>query len=185
MHLITGLIVASLLKRRGEDKRPAVLRLTHPVRTRHLLPGRVRFEVPSLAGDDAGSRRLAQSLSGIDGVECAQASPITGSVLVEHDDDQVSAELLWAAVVRLLGLDDEVGRPPECRLRQEIRAMGRSLNAVVYDQTGGVVDLWTAVPIAIGLYGAYQIARAGQVQTPPGFTMMWWTYLALLGREHR
>lgn len=111
MHLVTGLVLAGLLGRKKEKEGAPPSRLRRPgspVAVVHELPGRVRLRVEALRGLEAQASALAGQLRKIDAVDEVTVSPITGSVLVTTSDPALEADLLIAAIVRLLGLEREV-----------------------------------------------------------------------------
>jgi len=183
MHIVTGLLLAGLagIKRNGQGgSLPGFS--TGPVQTLHVLPGRVRFKVPSLKDDKEGCDALAKRLGGVEGIESVQVSAVTGSVLVLFDAAEVKPELLFAAIVRLLGLEDEVDNPPPPLVARELNNFARSLNRAVYEKTGGVINLWTGLMIALAAYGVRRAMVDGTRAWPAGFTMVWWAVNAL-GRQ--
>lgn len=122
MHILTGLVLAGLLGKIKDGRRTLLpMFRTGPVRTVHWLPGRVRFRVPSLVNDGRGAAVIQQKLPTIQGVRSVQLDSNTGSVLVVYREEDVRPELLFAAIVRLLGLDEEVRRTPEPVVTKELR----------------------------------------------------------------
>ncbi len=186
MHIITGLVMASLLKR-GKDKEAVatspLLKLAGPVRTRHILPGRARFEVRSLKGDSRTAEDLAMALQRIESVEAVRVSPITGSVLLCYDPEKISAELLVAAMIKLLRLDDELNQVPPSVIGHEFREISHALNRAVYDRTGGIIDLRTALFLALGVVGVTRLYKGGMLSLPAGFTLLWWAGNGLLNKR--
>ncbi len=184
MHIITGMLIAGLL---GRKNRPSVLPMlrTGPVQTDHLLPGRVRFRVPSLVGAAEQAENLAERLRTLEGVRSAQANPATGSVLVEYRQSVVEPELLFAATVRLLGLEKELERTPCPALVRELRAVLDSLNRVVYDRTSGMLDFSSALLLILAAVGVRKMTQEGAKQLPAGFTLVWWGLHQLLGHGGR
>lgn len=189
MHIITGLILAGLLKKDkdpdGAPKASAspLLRLAEPVRARHLLPGRARLEVKRLRGDAAAAEKLSASLGRIESVEAVRVSPVTGSVLLLYDAEAISADLLVAAIIRILGLEDELHRVPSSVVGRELREVSHALNRAVYDRTGGIVDLRTALLLALAALGMTRLWRGGKLALPAGFTLLWWAGHGLLARR--
>jgi hypothetical protein len=137
-----------------------------------------------LQGDPGGGEKLAERLAGIEGVESADASAVSGSVLLRYNEQVVQAELLFVAIVRLLGLEREVERAPTPALVRGVRQAGAAANRAVYEQTGGLLDLWTAVPLVLGLIGLQRISTRRSAVFPAGLTMVWWAYSALLRGAH-
>ncbi|MFF5982696.1 ATP-binding cassette domain-containing protein [Streptomyces olindensis] len=75
------------------------------MRPRSIVPGRQRWEVDLLRGRPASARLTEETLRETPGIEEAQASPVTGRVLLRHDhtvSPRQAAELLRRAVTRTL-----------------------------------------------------------------------------------
>jgi hypothetical protein len=144
------------------------------VQTAHCLPGRVRFRVPSLVGNANGRALVLQKLPGIQGVDSVSVDGTSGSVLIRYREEEVKPELLFAALVRLLGLDDELQRSPQPVLARELRTISQTLNRVVYDRTGGLVDLHSALIITMAAVGLNKLVAEGSRSFPAGFTLVWW-----------
>ena len=119
-------------------------------------------------------------MRGVDSVEVNRA---TGSVLITYREGEVTPELLFAAVVRLLGLDEEVKRPPLPAITREIRGVMDSLNRAVYARTGGLLDLWSAMLILLAAVGIRKLATEGSRAIPAGGALLWWAANSLLGRR--
>lgn len=185
MHILTGLVLAGLLGKIKDGRRTLLpMFRTGPVRTVHWLPGRVRFRVPSLVNDGRGAAVIQQKLPTIQGVRSVQLDSNTGSVLVVYREEDVRPELLFAAIVRLLGLDEEVRRTPEPVVTKELREILGSANRMVYDRTGGLIDLWSATLILLAAIGIGKLWVNGLRAFPAGLTLIWWGMTALLiGRQ--
>lgn len=145
MHLLTGLIATALLGYRKKSMLSPLLRVRGPVETKHLLPGRVRFQVPCLKDDEAKRSLIEEKLGQIESVESVKITASTGSLLIQYDEKQVEPELLYAAVVRLLGLERELERTPQPALFREYALLIRSLDRAVYDRTCGLLDFHTSI----------------------------------------
>ena len=183
MHVITGLLLAGLAGTKGTKKQGSMPGFcTGPVRTVHALPGRIRFRVPALADDENGRDLIKTKLGGAIGVASVEISPVTGSVLLLYDEAEVQPGLLYAAIVKLLGLEDEVENPPPPIVVRELKTAAKSLNRAVYEKTGGVVDLWTGLMLGLAGYGIRQAMVDPARAWPAGFTMVWWAVNAL-GRQ--
>jgi copper chaperone CopZ len=182
MHILTGLLIAGLLGKSKSRRRTLMPMLrTGPVQTAHWMPGRVRLRVPSLAENGAGAALLRAKLPTIQGVQSVKLDPATGSVLIVYREDQVRPELLFAAVVRVMGLDAELKRMPEPVVTRELREVLGSANRMVYDQTGGLIDLWSAGLILLTAVGIQRVWTQGMRAFPAGLTLVWWGLASLLG----
>jgi len=182
MHILTGFLLAGLLGKNKFRRRTLMPMLrTGPVQTAHWVPGRVRLRVPSLAAEIAGAAMVQEKLPAIQGVRSVKLNPATGSVLIVYQEDQVRPELLFAAVVRLMGLDTEWKRTPEPLVTRELRDILGSVNRMVYDQTGGLIDLWSAGLILLAAIGVQRLLTQGMRAFPAGLTLVWWGMVSLLG----
>ena len=124
---------------------------------------------------------LQEKLPTLAGVRFLQINPATGSVLIVYRDDEVRPELLFAAVVRLLNLDAELKRTPQPLVTRELREILTSANRIVYDRTGGLIDLWSAALILLAAIGIQKLIVNGVRAFPAGLTLVWWGMASLLG----
>lgn len=188
MHLLTGMLLASLF-RKGVKASPGtavtgpspILRAPSLLSVTHALPGRTRFRVPSLVGCPDAADMLEKTLREIEPVQSVTVSSRTGSVLIAHDPEQVAPEVLAAALVRLLGLEQALVRSVEGRLSRELRAAGRAANRAVYESSAGWLDLRTVVLLTVGIVGLRKVAQQRALALPAGFTLLWWAGNGLLG----
>jgi hypothetical protein len=177
MHIITGLALAALMGRKGGRPRANFPRLTvGPIQTPHVLPGRIRFRIPSLEGDEETRRLILRKVPPIDGVESVDVNTVTGSVVIRYDQETIGPALLFAVLARLTGLEKEVEKTPPPLVTRELREMFASLNRAVYQQTGGIVDFWTAMMLGLVGFGMYRFLIEGGRAFPPGFTLLWWAF---------
>jgi hypothetical protein len=176
MHTITGLAIAALARRLKRDKWLAGLPRykTGPIRVAHAIPGRIRFLVPSLRGDDSAGLSWLERLRDLQGVSRVDVSSVTGSVLVIYRPAEVDPALLFGALARLLGLEGDVERTPAPVMLRELREFGKSLNLAVYDNTSGLVDLWSLLIIGFVVLGVKGVYQRGWASLPAGVTLLWW-----------
>ena len=179
MHIITGLLLGALFSGKKKEGAHPLLGINWPIRTRHLLPGRVRFQIPLMVGQNERLEEACAKLGQVEGVASVDCSGITGSVLIRFDERRLQADLLFAALIRLLGLERELERTPASTVGKEIGGMGHALNQAVHSGTDGFIDLKTAVPLAIGAVGLYRMITQRPVALPTAFTMVWWAYNSL------
>jgi len=122
-----------------------------------------------------------EKLPTLDGVQSVEVNAATGSVLVCYRVGQVEPELLFAALVRLLGLEEELDQTPRPGIVKELRSFVDSLNRVVHDRTGGLLDFTSALMIVLAAVGITKLLRDGKAAVPGGFTLLWWGIHQLLG----
>ncbi len=187
MHIITGLIITKLLGLGpgGKKKKPLspLLRLHEPVRLRHLLPGRVRFQIKLIKHNQDICRQLKEKLRQIETVELVEVNPVTGSVLIVYDEVKLPPDLLAAALIRLLGLEEELEKDLTPAAAREIKQFGKALNRVVYDRTGGLLDMKTALFILLAVVGTRKLLLEKNLSIPAGFTLLWWAGNGLMNRK--
>jgi len=176
MHIITGMLLSFLMSKKQGMAKPPLLQIRWPIQTSHLLPGRVRFHIPLYKGNQKGLDGAMVQLRKIEGVSNAQANSITGSILIQFDESKLQADLLFAALIRLLGLEKEIERTPVPRLNKEISDIYKSMNQAVYAKTNGMLDVKTAIALLIAATGIYRILVERSVSMPATLTMIWWAY---------
>ncbi len=166
MHIITGLLLSMLLSRKNDQSLPPLLQTRWPIITKHLLPGRVRFQIPLLVGRQDTLDQTIKQIRKIDGVDNAEASGITGTVLITFDEGKLKADLLYAALIRLLGLEKELERTPNSFAGKAINNLNQSLNQAIYAQTKGAIDSKTLIPLSVGAVGLYRLMAQQPISMP-------------------
>jgi hypothetical protein len=185
MHIITGLLLSMLMKGGKESKKPPLLQTSWPIQTVHLLPGRVRFRIPLMIDKEEELKAASSQIAKINGVKWIESNKITGSVLINFDDSVIQADLLFAALIRLLGLEDELQKAPASYLSTEIRTVFESLNQAVFSRTNGIIDLYTAIPLLLAALGVSQIIKNKTNIFPTGLTLIWWAYNSFISNKGR
>jgi hypothetical protein len=179
MHLLIGMIVTALMGK-GKAKHRSVLHgHSSPVRLSHSLPGRSRFYINALKTASVKCEQLAGKLDKIEGISRVVADPRTGSITVHHDSTKIGTDLLAAAMIRLLGLEKQLTTTPQPTLAKEARRVSGALNSAVYDKTGGLVDLWSLIPLALIVLGVKKLMTDRANMMPTGITLLWWGYNSL------
>lgn len=182
MHLLTGFLL-SLFLQPGAGKAAPFPRYTGPIRTRHFIEGRIRFQIDALKGDPVRARGLAADLARIDGVESCAGNAVTGSLVIRYRPGAVEPGMIFAALARLLGCEGEIDAAPRSMTGRELRAVGESVDRYVYDRSRGLLDGRTALALAVAAAGIAQLRREGMKNMPPGLMMVLWAYQSLAGRE--
>lgn len=180
MHIITGMLISFLFSKKKDSKLPGLLQLRWPIVTKHLLPGRVRFQIPLLVAQEKAVSDLTKQLKKIDGITKVHCNHISGSVLIHFDEKKLQADLLFTVLIKLLGLESELERTPEPGLKKEISKISKGINAAIYSKSNGLLDLKTIVPVSFGLIGLYRLFAVRPLSMPTAITMIWWGYNALI-----
>jgi hypothetical protein len=175
MHIITGLLLAALAgRKRGTSTGGMTMPSGGPVRTEHVLPGRIRFRVPSLANDFKTCKALASRVTGLEGITRTAVNPVSGSVLISYEEGAVRPEILYGVLVKLLGLEEELERTPQSVVARELSLLGGSFDRAVYEKSNGLVDGWSLLMLGLAGLGIRQIINNGARALPTGVTMVWW-----------
>jgi hypothetical protein len=185
------LVPSAPVRRRG---RPAVVVL-------HRLPNRLRLGVSALCkGASQPSSRsetedanpassltdvVEQAIGAMPGVTSATANPVIGSLLVEYDGAPEREEAIITAVHDILSSDALPVDEPY--LLADVRQVGEALNQATLRASRGRVDLKTALPLILGLYGLSRLLTERPFRPPSGLTMVWWAYTSIrqLTRESK
>ena len=175
MHILTGLLLTALLKRKPGGRNPHLPTFPGVIETVHALPGRIRFRTPYLVDRQGQAEDLQKRLARLDGVHEVAVSAVSGSVCVWFAADRVTPELLLGAIIRLLGLERHLQRLPRSVVGREIREGGEAVNRAIHAKTGGLLDLWTTVPLVLVGLGIRNVATG----RPYGWPMLWWAYRSL------
>jgi len=179
MHLITAALLTTLLGQKRGAGGAALPSFPNVMETLHALPGRLRLRAPVLIGKRAAAEQLQKSLSRLDGVQSAEANPISGSLLIHFAPERVKPDMLIGAAIRLLGLEKDVERAPPSYIGEGIRRAGESLNQAIYQQSGGAIDLWTSLTLLLVAAGVRQLAAGNQF----GWPLLWWAYRSMFPPE--
>jgi hypothetical protein len=124
----------------------------------HRLPGRIRFRIMLLAGqDDKIIDSVKTELLNIAAVKSVQINPVSTSLIVEYDEEKIDATIIHGILLKLLDLDELFDRPLESLAQRELKQVGSSINRKVYDTTAGLLDVTSALSLSIFLLGLYQI----------------------------
>jgi hypothetical protein len=135
-----------------------------------------------LIGQRRAADQLQKSLARLDGIRAVEVNSLSGSLLIHFAADRVKPDMLLGAAIRLLGLEREIQRPPRSHIGEGIRQAGDSLNRAIHQQTGGMIDLWTAVTLLLVGLGVKHIA-AGNPQL--GSQRLWWAYRSMFSPAER
>lgn len=164
----------------------------------HRLPTRLRLGVPALRDGadlpplqkaDPGSSLadvVETAVGAVDGVVHAIANPVTGSLLVEHDGAPGREAAIVTAVYDVLPPNSPAA-PNEPHLLADMRQVGQALNQATLRASKGRIDLTTALPLLLGVYGLSRLLSERPFRPPSSLTLVWWAYTSMrqLTRESR
>jgi hypothetical protein len=108
----------------------------------HFSPGRLRVRLPEVRRDPQFAQQIEQLLGSIAGIRHIETSPVTGSVLVEYDPDELDIGSLLA-LGRMFNLIPE--NFPDAATEQTLSGAGsggagRAGGTLVGDALGSMVE---------------------------------------------
>lgn len=177
MHIITGLALAGIAKlyaAKNAQEAPLPRFQSGPLRVRHAIEGRLRLQAPALRGARLEQVEWPHTLEQLPGIETVRVNAVTGSILIRYRGDAIEPMMIFEAVARMLGVEEELHHPPPPRLLRELRDVGDGLNRAVYDGTSGALDLWTLLVVGLAAMGIKKVVENGWDAFPAGFTLLWW-----------
>lgn len=164
----------------------------------HRLPTRLRLAVPALRDgaelpslheadpDSSLADAVETAVGAVDGVSDVSANPVTGSLLVEHDGAPGREAAILTALYDVLPLNSSPAAN-EPHLLANMRQVGKTLNQATLRASKGQIDLTTALPLLLGIYGLSRLLTERPFRPPSSLTMVWWAYVSMrqLTRESR
>jgi hypothetical protein len=169
------------------------------VKVIHAIPGRIRLKVPELKDNPVLAEAVQERLSSVPAVGRVETNPVTGSVLVVYDVDEVasldSIHALSEVLTPLFPTLDagqihaRLSRPPAngsrsqapSSLDKRISGLFGSLNVGVEKVTGGT-DLKVLLPVALFCLGIRGLVASEKLSFPAWYDFLWFafgTFLAL------
>ena len=174
--LLTGYVVMRTLNK--QKKGAEALSFGGLLDISHSIDGRVRVRSEQLKNEKLGQMVNVQ-LTKIDGINKVKHTGITGSLLVEYDPARVDKELLIGAIIKLIGLEEQMMKMQRSIIYEEVQHANQAVNQAMLDKTSGMMDVRTLLPISFIGMATYKILSTGQLTTPSSVTMLWWAYNSL------
>jgi hypothetical protein len=121
----------------------------------------------------------------VEGVTKANANPVTGTLLVEHDGASEREPAILAALYDVLPATPSAIEEP--RLLADLHRAANALDQATLRTSNGWLDLKTATALLLGLYGVRLLLTERPFRLPSGLTMVWWAYNGMrqLAQESR
>jgi copper chaperone CopZ len=60
----------------------------------HSVPGRLRIKSPFVKGNDLNAKHVEKFLGQINGIQSIAANPLTGSVVINYDQQKITSQML-------------------------------------------------------------------------------------------
>ncbi|MDO5378147.1 MAG: hypothetical protein Q4G52_07425 [Clostridia bacterium] len=147
---------------------------------RASLPGRIRLYMPSIAQRPEQAMQMKEKLESTGAVRQAVLNFRTSTVLLGYDESQVEAAVVQGAAMKLMGLDEAMGKAPVSRMEAGVKTLTEAVNHGVMQATGGLLDAKMLAGCALTLAGVYKLAACGAA-APGAMTLLWWAS-SLFGR---
>ena len=168
------------------------------VKVVHAIPGRIRLKVSELKDNPTLAVAVQDRLSSVSAVDWVETNPVTGSVLVVYDVDEVASfdsvhtlsEVLTPLFpnldvgqiqARLSRPSNGSGSQTSSSLDKRISGLFGTLNVGVGKVTGGT-DLKVILPVALFCLGLRGLVASEKLPFPAWYDFLWFafgTFLAL------
>lgn len=173
MHILTGLLLSVFLSKRANEGQSNSTE--RDLSVSHVSKGRIRIyseklKVPKVA------ETLKNELLKADGIHQIDVNPITGSILILHDDMKVKADLLASAVYQLLGFNVENDESSESIIYKEVRAINGAVNHALMKKSNGALDVKTLIAGGFLALGVKELMRTKSLGIPAPLTLFYWAY---------
>jgi hypothetical protein len=125
---------------------------------------------------------VESSIGAVAGVSRVEANSITGSLLVEHDGEPGREAAILMALYGILPLFlAPVNKP---RLLTNLNRLGMTIDQVTWQASKGWIDLETALPLLLALYGLSELLFKGRFRLSPSLMILWRAYTNLRDLAH-
>ena len=177
MHMLVGLLLTRFLKQ-AHSKSGFLPHIRGKFEVIHTLPGRIRFRIAMLEGQDPEViDTVEKELKRLSEINSVDLNPISGSLVLEYNDEEIKASIICGMLLKLLGLEEDMDAQPQSLTQKELNLIGTSLNRQVYNSSAGILDLTSALALSIFALGLYKILVQRDRITPSGFSLLWWAYV--------
>ncbi len=150
------------------------MRRADDIRLVHALPGRVRLRVGSLKGSPRDASAVRERLSGIPGIDRVEASPLTGTVLIEYDPELSESFDFYASVANAFGVSLAECSPDILSLLEGAHRNGassRTRSAFL-----GSEQMRLLVPLALFALGVRSLLVSEKLTFPAWHDYFWFAF---------
>ncbi len=173
--LLTSLAL-SLLSKKENPPGNALCLPSFPgmVEVKSAIPGRIRFRLPTLIGNDQVCAQLQEQYKQLSVIKGAAANPRTGSLLLYYEETAVAPQVLEGALIRFLGLEEKLNTRPLCLVEREVTTFAAALNQAVLAKTKGIIDGRWLVALTLAGISLGQIMIRKTATPPNSYSLLWW-----------
>jgi Heavy metal associated domain 2 len=137
----------------------------------HRLARRMRLRIPDVQGNTERCEQLVESMTHCPGIVSVRANPLTGSLLIEHEDGAGDVIARYGRDLNLFDLDTRsplAEQPPGAIIQRQLAR----LDAWIRSETGHRSSLGSVAITALLTGAAWQAAR-GQL-LPTAAQLIWY-----------
>lgn len=142
---------------------------------KHRLKNRVRLYSPFLYKRLDILQFSSKELSKIESIRKIQFSEISGTILIEFNENELDFYTLFSSTIRILGLQEEVEKPRVPKVKRAVKDLTECLNHSIYQKTKGFLDFKTLIPITF-LYFAVKGFYNSVPSKPNPYSLLYWSY---------
>ncbi|WFD09928.1 HMA2 domain-containing protein [Tepidibacter hydrothermalis] len=142
---------------------------------RHCITGRIRLYIPILKNNEEIKSIIMDQLSKINLITNIDINTITGTVLLNYDNEKIDPMIIVGIMIKILNLEQEIEKTPKSKIEKEMIELKSSLNRAVYEKSQGIIDGKTTLGLSLVLFGIYRLRKNPTIM-PSGMTLMWWVY---------
>lgn len=164
------LAMSSASRSRNQMKLPSFRGVAE---VRASIPGRLRLYMPAVIANGEAALRMKARMESTGAVWEVRLNQRTGSALFLYDERQVEAAVVEGAAIRLMGLDDEIKKPPVSRMEKGLSVLWDSVNHGVLEATNGLMDGRMLAGSALTIAALRGMAVSGAA-LPGAMTLLWW-----------
>lgn len=146
---------------------------TDILEVKHSIEGRIRLKIKVLMNNEVIGNMLKEQLEKISVISRFEINILLGTVLIEFDSSKVDALTIQGAVMKLLGVDEELSEGRNGKLRLKAEEGVSAINSGIYDFTKGYLDL-KSLFLMIFITGAVYDYRKIGWGNPGCATLLWW-----------
>lgn len=173
--IVAGLFLGkkTFIKRAKKSRLPSFKGV---IEIKHTLNGRIRLYVPKLIGNEVEKDMLLSQMIRMKSVEHIEVNTLTGSILLHYNPTEIEPIILISVIIKLMGLEENLDKNEKSKISKEIQQFGNALNRSFYENTQGIVDLKTLLPLMLIFWGAKKIVIDKNNTTPGPYNLFWWGY---------
>ncbi len=183
---VVGTVVAgAVMQKKHSARQNNTLKLpsfSGAVEVKSAVRGRMRLSVPCLANNKELCEHLSAQLGRFSSVKSSNINPVLGSVLICYDENAVEPQLIQAAVIKLLGLEECAAQKCDSTVSKKAKQLKESISLAVSSKTCGILNFSSLLALSLIGVGIYRVKQNFEV-LPNGYTILRWGFNRLLGYD--